>query len=349
MSSVEGDSWCAVTTIFPGYGDCQCNDIAVVEAGVISVEQLKTSMILLSHGALINSHVIAQLTHFAPVTLSTEIRAEDLLNQCCICLSPDVSNVKNHASRQNAMDITHLDIDQLSSVRARAQVQVAELPNKIKRFELKQNQNTLYNFFSDWTGTMFTLIGLRMKAEDIGTIKRSEHKSSFCKSLFKKWKHKSMIQKSQQAITVTIQQRFTNHFLKTMLCAWKSACQYATVYREKRIAIVKSMLIKWIRNRRLKKSDVTVREQTELQDPSIISSDPNESIVPQSVQDCQFDLSSSDICPANTSAKTSSNKIQSRTLKTQFPYLKDSFFAWKFVVCKTQIKRHREIALCFKC
>ncbi len=44
------------------------------------------------------------------------------------------------------MDITHLDIDQLISVRVRAQV--VELPNKIKRFELKQNQNTLYNSFS---------------------------------------------------------------------------------------------------------------------------------------------------------------------------------------------------------
>jgi hypothetical protein len=107
------------------------------------------------------------------------------------------------------------------------------------------------------------------------------------------------------------------------------------------------MLIKWIRNRRLKQSDVTVRERTELQDPSIISSDPNESIVPQSVQDCQFDLSSSDICPANTRAQISSNMIQSRTLKTQFPYFKDSFFAWKLAVRKTQIKRYREIALCF--
>ena len=127
-----------------------------------------------------------------------------------------------------------------------------------------------------------------------------------------------MIRKYQQVITVTIQQRFTNHVLKTMLCEWKSACQYATVYREKQIAIVKSMLIKWIRNRRLKQSNVTVREQTELRDQSIISSDPNESIVPQNVQDCQFDLSSSDICLANTSAQTSSNKIQSRTLQAQF-------------------------------
>ncbi len=60
---------------------------------------------------------------------------------------------------------------------------------------------------------MYTLIGLRMKSEDIGTVKRSEHKSSFCKSLFQEWKHKGMILKSQQAITVTIQQRFTRQVL----------------------------------------------------------------------------------------------------------------------------------------
>jgi hypothetical protein len=114
--------------------------------------------------------------------LSTEIIAEDLLNQCCVCLSPDANHIKTHSSGQNTMDITHLDTDQLISGRARAQV--AELPNKTKRFELKQIQNTRYNSFSDWAGTMCTLIKLRLKAEDIGTIKRSEHKSSFCKSLF---------------------------------------------------------------------------------------------------------------------------------------------------------------------
>jgi hypothetical protein len=155
-----------------------------------------------------------------------------------------------------------------------------------------------------------------------------------------------MIRKSQQASTVTIQQRFTHHVLKAMLCAWKSAFQYATLYREKQIAIVK--LIKWIINRRLKQSNVIVCEQAALQDQSIISNDPNESIVPQSVQDSQFDLSSRDVCPANTSAQTSSNKIQSRTLKTQFLHFKDLFFAWKFIVCTTQIKRYREIVLCFQ-
>ncbi len=162
---------------------------------------------------------------------------------------------------------------------------------------------------------VYTLIGLRIKPGDIGTIKRSEHKLSLCKSLFQERKHTSMIRKSRKEITVTIQKRFTHHVLKTMLCAWKSACRYETLYREKRIAIVKLKLMKWIRNRRIKQSDVIVREQTELQGPSIISSDPNESIVPQSVQDCQFDLSSSDTCPANISTQTRSNKIQSRTKK----------------------------------
>ncbi len=65
-------------------------------------------------------------------------------------------------------------------------------------------------------------------------------------------------------------------------------------------------------NSRLKQSDVIVREQAELQDQSIISSDPNESIVPQSVQECQFDLSSSDICLANTSAQTSTGPAVTR-------------------------------------
>jgi hypothetical protein len=54
VSSVEGKSWCAVDVIFPGDGDCQCNVIAVVKAGVnreMSVEQLKTPMFLFSHGA----------------------------------------------------------------------------------------------------------------------------------------------------------------------------------------------------------------------------------------------------------------------------------------------------------
>jgi hypothetical protein len=61
----EGESWCAVSAIFFCYGDYQCNDIAIVKAGVISAKQLKTPMVLFSNGALINPHLPNQLTHFA--------------------------------------------------------------------------------------------------------------------------------------------------------------------------------------------------------------------------------------------------------------------------------------------
>jgi hypothetical protein len=84
---------------------------------------------------------------------------------------------------------TSLDIDQLSSVRARAQV--AELPNKIKRFELKQNQNTLYNSFSDWAGTIYTLIGLRMKQKTLAPSKDLSTSKAFAILYFKNGSIKS--------------------------------------------------------------------------------------------------------------------------------------------------------------
>ncbi len=105
VSSIEGESWCAVTAIFAGYGDYQCNDIAIVKTGVISVEQLKTQMILFSHGALINPHLPSQLTHFAPIILKKRIRDDDLLNPRCIFLSQDVSQIKHHFTGQYKMDL----------------------------------------------------------------------------------------------------------------------------------------------------------------------------------------------------------------------------------------------------
>jgi hypothetical protein len=79
-------------------------------------------------------------------------------------------------------------------------------------------------------------VEVRLKAEDIGTIKRAEPSSSFCKSLLQEWKHKNMILRSQQTIVVTIQQRFTHQVLNTTLCAWKSVCRYKFLNREKQIA-----------------------------------------------------------------------------------------------------------------
>ncbi len=64
VSTVSGESWSAVTAIFPCYKGCaKDTKLSILEAGVITMEQLKTSMILFSHGALVNPHVLGrQLT-----------------------------------------------------------------------------------------------------------------------------------------------------------------------------------------------------------------------------------------------------------------------------------------------
>jgi hypothetical protein len=72
------------------------------------------------------------------------------------------------------MDITHLDIDKLIS--ARAKTQTEELPNRIKRLEFMRKQTLTYDYFSDWAGHMFTMIGLRLKAKDKAAIKRNTFK-----------------------------------------------------------------------------------------------------------------------------------------------------------------------------
>ena len=47
VSSVEGETWCAVTAIFPCYEDCQHdNELAAVKAGVITIEQLEKPTVL---------------------------------------------------------------------------------------------------------------------------------------------------------------------------------------------------------------------------------------------------------------------------------------------------------------
>jgi hypothetical protein len=72
------------------------------------------------------------------------------------------------------MDITHLDIDKLIS--ARAKTQTEELPNRIKRLEFMHKQTLTYDYFSDWAGHMFTMIGLLLKAKDKAVIKRNTFK-----------------------------------------------------------------------------------------------------------------------------------------------------------------------------
>ncbi len=62
----------------------------------------------------------------APVTVPDQISDEDMLNQCCILLTPDVEFSKDNSSLYHSMNLTDLDIETLLS--AQAQIQVASLP-----------------------------------------------------------------------------------------------------------------------------------------------------------------------------------------------------------------------------
>ncbi len=115
VSSVEKEAWCAVTRLFPCYEECQPNtNLVFVKAGALTFDQLKTPMLVFSHGGKLNPHVMGrQLTHFAPVTVPDQISDEDMLNQCCILLTPDVEFSKDNSSLHHSMNLTDLNIETL--------------------------------------------------------------------------------------------------------------------------------------------------------------------------------------------------------------------------------------------
>jgi hypothetical protein len=97
-----------------------------VKAGVLTLDQLKTNMLVFSHGSILNPHVMGrQLTHFAPVIVSDQICGEDVLSQCCILLTPDAEFSKENYSLYHSMNLRALNIETLLS--AQAQIQGASL------------------------------------------------------------------------------------------------------------------------------------------------------------------------------------------------------------------------------
>ena len=88
-----------------------------------------------------------QLTHFAPVTVPDQISDEDMLNQCCILLTPDVEFSKNNSSLYHSMNLTDLNIETLLS--AQAQIQVASLPQRITQFMRCKDREMILHYSSD--------------------------------------------------------------------------------------------------------------------------------------------------------------------------------------------------------
>ena len=58
VSAVRDESWSAITAVIPCYDKCSVDTkLSILQAGVITTEQLKSSIILFSNGALVNPHV----------------------------------------------------------------------------------------------------------------------------------------------------------------------------------------------------------------------------------------------------------------------------------------------------
>ena len=105
-------------------------------------------MLVISQGGILNPHVMGrQLTHFAPVTVSDQIGDKDVLNQCCILLTPAADFSKETISlyHSESMNLTELNIETLVS--AQAQIQVASLPQRIKQRMQCKDQKMILKYF----------------------------------------------------------------------------------------------------------------------------------------------------------------------------------------------------------
>jgi hypothetical protein len=174
VSSVHGEAECAVTAIFPCYNlQGASAKIGVVKAGVITKEQLNSSMQLFSQGCVKSPHVMGdQLSHFAPVMLKLQISDEERLNQICVVTQPGTTSKRDCSIVQRSMDLSKLDIGKLMS--ASMELQVGQLSERLEQLITRYGQQCLLYAYDDWIETLEVLHHFRCKAEDKGKIKRAQ-------------------------------------------------------------------------------------------------------------------------------------------------------------------------------
>ena len=77
-------------------------------AGQVSIHQQTTPKIFHSNGALINPHVVPQLTHFAPIqcVAPAAIKDCDKLDACCIVVNPDPEDLVSRSFEGHVRDLS---------------------------------------------------------------------------------------------------------------------------------------------------------------------------------------------------------------------------------------------------
>jgi len=230
VSTVSGESWSAVTAIFPCYKGCaKDTKLSILKAGVITMEQLKTPMILFSHGALVNPHVLGrQLTHFAPVTVPDEVQEKDLLNQCCIFLDPN-SELNSEQSRlQHSMEITTETFDRLQLVQA--EMHLADRPLKIEQLLQRRQQKIIFYLFAAWVDEVDIANDFLLKAEEHGTMQRNRQNASILKLSLREWNAIHLFSKSVR----TFSAKLVMHNIDTVIRACFDNWKYSR-YNKKRV------------------------------------------------------------------------------------------------------------------
>jgi hypothetical protein len=164
VSTVDGETTYAVTAIFPCYEHCS-NNLKFLKAGVITLEELATPLMLFSHGGLINPHVLGpKLTHFAPIYIKSEVEAEDRLNQCLIVLeiSPDCH--KESSNLLNSIEVDAKTVEKL--LEDNADNRINELPMKMEQMLMRLKQRLVLYVLCMWKDEYNVSLGRKIIAEE---------------------------------------------------------------------------------------------------------------------------------------------------------------------------------------
>ena len=92
-------------------------------AGVIDQHQLTEPMILYSHGGILNPHIVAQLSHFAPVEHCEQMDTIDdarVFDTYTIVQNPDTTEITQRyiASLTDLVTVVSIDVDVILKARA---------------------------------------------------------------------------------------------------------------------------------------------------------------------------------------------------------------------------------------
>ena len=132
--------------------------------------------------------------------------------------SPDVDFVTEHSILKHSMDTTQLNIDQILSEQRKNKI--AERPVKVKEFLVRKEQMIKLNVFSDWVQELKTAIGIKLKANEMGSIQKEK---TTMKEHWTMWKAEKSIQQGYANVYNAIKKIEIKMIFRSTFYAWLRA------------------------------------------------------------------------------------------------------------------------------